>query len=110
MMIKAGDRIEWDPEAHDHTRYFSSKGMGNTGRIYGILPKGFAHISERVAQCRREDASILWVEVDNDTARLGFCADCKDLQFPDGEEDDGMSLLDDLWDEQTTELVNDLMT
>ena len=107
-MIRVGDRLEWESDAHVHTKQFAELGCTNTGKIYGIVPVGFTHINDRVEACRREDAAILFVQIDDSTGRIGLRADYSDLVFPDAA-DDGLDLLADLWGAEMSELVNDLM-
>ena len=102
-MIKVGDRIEWDSAAHTHTREL---GLPNTGRIREILPKGFRHVDDKVQECSREKILLLFIDVDNDTASIGLSANLPDLEFPD---DEGTDLLDDLWNDETQELMDILM-
>jgi hypothetical protein len=104
--VKVGDRISWDKEAHTHTRQMN---IASTGRIEKILPKGFTHVDNTVERCDLRDAVMFTVKVDDGPARIGLSADYEDLVFPDAGEDDGMDLLADLWDEETTAMVDDLM-
>ena len=106
MIIQVGDRIEWDNDEHTHTKQMDIK---NTGRIESILPRGFEHVDDNVSSCKREDAAIIWVTVDGSPARIGLGPRNKDLVFPDAEKDDGTSLLDELWGDETTALMKDLL-
>ena len=105
-MLRAGDRIAWDKEAHVHTKQMD---IESTGKIYSILPKGFKHVDDRVETCELEKAAIIWVQVDGSPARIGLGPKNPDLKFPDAKEDDGTDLMDDLWDEETTSLMKDLL-
>lgn len=97
-MIRVGDKVEWDSSAHAHTRALAELGCGSTGTINGITPKGFSHINDRVESCERSEASILWISIDNDTARIGIRADAEDLVFADEEPEDLDSWEDDLFE------------
>lgn len=101
MIIRVGDRIQWDAEAHVHT---SQMDIPDTGRVEAILPKAFKHFGETVDSCEREDAGIIWVQVDDSTARIGFGAGAADLAFPaaedvweESDEESGLDLLRELW-------------
>lgn len=94
-MISVGDRIEWDSEAHIHTRELK---LPNTGRIEQILPKRLKHVGGNVESCAREDAALLFIKIDHSPARIGLCADLPDLRFPD-QKDDLDEWEDDLFEE-----------
>jgi hypothetical protein len=90
-MIKVGDKVMWDSQAHTHTKFLASVGCKSTGVVYGILPKGFKHVDDHVEQCKDEGAVIIWVKVDDDTARIGLSPEDPDVKFPDAEADDEVS-------------------
>jgi len=80
-MIKAGDRIEWDNEAHIHTAQMDIK---NTGIIDRILPINAEHIDHCVTECALDAIHLLFIRVDDSRARIILSGRGKDLKFPDG--------------------------
>jgi len=106
MKLRAGDRIEWDNDAHTHTKQMD---IMNTGKIESILPKNFKHVSHVLDECELDRAAVIWVKVDDSPARIGLGPRNPDLRFPDAKKDDGMDLMDELWDDETTQLMTDLL-
>ena len=104
-MVRVGDRLQWDNDAHIHT---SQMNIANTGVIEQIHPVGATHFDDSVEACALEEATTFTIKVDDGPARICLCANCEDLVFPDAA-DDGLDLLAELWDEETTALVGDLM-
>ena len=94
LLIRVGDSVEWDKDAHTHTKQMK---IPNTGKIEGILPEGFNHVDDRVEECQRKDACIIFVKVDNSTARIGLLAKHEDLKFSEQEEKDLDDWEDDLF-------------
>jgi hypothetical protein len=80
-MIKAGDRIEWDKQAHLHTKQMN---IESTGIIDRMLPFGQAHIDNTVDECEMDKVAIFFIKVDGSNARIGLTSGFGDLRFPDG--------------------------